>query len=53
MISDSNLIILIPVYNDWEPLLALLEKINSMVPDLDISTLIVDDGSTVDSDINK
>ena len=40
--------ILIPLYNDWQSLLKLLENINHHVSDIDhiISILIVNDGST-------
>ena len=40
--------ILIPLYNDWQSLLKLLENINHHVNDIDhiISIVIVNDGST-------
>ena len=40
--------ILIPLYNDWQSLLKLLENINHHVSDIDhiISIVVVNDGST-------
>ena len=40
--------VLIPLYNDWQSLLKLLEKINHHISDIDhiISIVIVNDGST-------
>jgi hypothetical protein len=44
----QNLIICIPVYNDWESVTVLLERIDHEIAMLDgrVSILIVDDGST-------
>ena len=44
----QNLIICIPVYNDWESVTVLLEKLDHEIAMLDgsVSILIVDDGST-------
>ena len=44
----QNLIICIPVYNDWESVTVLLEKLDHEIARLDsrVSILIVDDGST-------
>ena len=44
----KNLIICIPVYNDWESVTVLLEKLDHAIAKLDgsVSILIVDDGST-------
>lgn len=44
----QNLIICIPVYNDWESVTVLLEKLDLEIAKLDssVSILIVDDGST-------
>jgi len=40
--------VLIPLYNDWQSLLKLLENINHVISDMDhiISIVIVNDGST-------
>ena len=40
--------VLIPLYNDWQSLLKLLENINHVISDIDhiISIVVVNDGST-------
>ncbi len=40
--------VLIPLYNDWESLLKLLENINHVISDIDhiISVVVINDGST-------
>ena len=46
----KKIVILIPVYNDWESLLALLKDINSEIQKINnckFSCLIVNDASTV------
>ena len=40
--------ILIPIYNDWQSVIKLLENINSQISDLsdEISVIIINDAST-------
>lgn len=44
----DEIVICIPIYNDWEPLAALIREIDRKVatPEKDVSVVIVDDGST-------
>jgi glycosyltransferase involved in cell wall biosynthesis len=46
--GDQNFIICIPVYNDWEALAVLIERLDHEIARLNdrVSILIVDDGST-------
>ncbi len=50
-----NIVILIPIYNDWRSVSKLLEDINSNISNLDckFSIIIVNDASTEDSSINN
>ena len=50
----KKFIILIPVYNDWESLIKLLNEINSTVKEikgLDFRCIVVDDASTIESPV--
>ena len=53
----KNIIILIPVYNDWESLKKLILEINNCIENIDgfvFNCLIVNDASTVENfDLNK
>ncbi|MEX1349372.1 MAG: glycosyltransferase [Desulfobacterales bacterium] len=51
----QNLIICIPVYNDWESLMVLVENLDLEIGTLDgsVSILIVDDGSTENPPDNR
>ena len=46
----SKIKILIPIYNDWQSVFKLIEKINLQVPTLnnELSVIIINDGSTED-----
>src|SRR5688572_670867 len=46
--APRSLLILLPVYNDWEPLNQLLDKIDAVLAGLDLkaTVLVVDDAST-------
>jgi len=50
-----NIVILIPIYNDWKSVSKLLEDINSNIANLDckFSIIIVNDSSTEESSINN
>ena len=50
-----NIVILIPIYNDWRSVSKLLEDINSNISNLDykFSIIIVNDASTEESSINN
>ena len=50
-----NIVILIPIYNDWKSISKLLEDINSNISNLDckFSIIIVNDASTEESSINN
>ena len=50
-----NLVILIPIFNDWKSVSKLLEDINSNISNLDckFSIIIVNDASTEESSINN
>ena len=48
----KNIIILIPVYNDWESLKKLILEINNCIENIDgfvFNCLIVNDASTVEN----
>ena len=50
-----NIVILIPIYNDWKSISKLLGDINSNISNLDckFSIIIVNDASTEESSINN
>ena len=46
----KNILILIPVYNDWESLKKLLDEINKLIKDINqvkFKCTIIDDGSSI------
>ena len=46
----KKIIILIPVYNDWESLIKLLDKINSSIQNIDnyeFKCIVVNDSSSI------
>ena len=46
----KKIIILLPVYNDWESLIKVLEEINSVIKDVQkykFECIIVNDSSTI------
>src|SRR5688572_12877420 len=53
--SPRSILILLPVYNDWEPLDKLLDLIDAVLAGLDMqaTVLIVDDASTERPDESK
>lgn len=53
--AQRSLLIVLPVYNDWEPLNQLLDQIDAVLASLDLTAtvLVVDDASTERPDLAK
>ena len=55
MIKSQILTVIIPIFNDWESFILLLQRIDTEMANknLQVQVLAVNDGSTTDFNMNK